>query len=205
MTTYAVDTGALPTRFDLNRIENDEAFVATNGTMQAAGRTGNRWGLVLTWRNAEGTRGRIARAYGALLHGKRHRLRVDVSTTFGYTRAGAGGGSTITVNGAHSAGATSIAMSGTGSVTNWLLKGDLIEINGDLKEVRADVSLAAGAATVEIWPELHEDLSGGEGVDIDTPEGVFYVESSSGFGSGPFPTGWFHESMTLNLIEDILD
>ncbi len=141
------------------------------------------------------------------LGGRRHRLSFDFSN-LGWQRAGAGGGGGVTVTGAHNAGATQVVVGATGTISNWLLLGDLVEIDGELKEIREDVSLSAGAATLEIWPPLHKDMAGGESVDIDTPAGTWYLVSDSGFGASHWRTvtgesDWLHEAITLSLEEDI--
>ena len=202
MTTYTISTDSYIHSFRLVRIDIDDVFEAVTSALQVAGKTGNHWELTLNWENVDANMHRVARSWASRLGGRRHRLKVEFQSALEYERAGIGTGTPQLV-GAHSAGATQLSVDGmSGSITGWLLAGDLISIGNELKEVRADVNVSAGAGTIEIWPELHKNYSDNQGIEITNPVGVFYKKDDSGFGAIPHPT-WL-DSMTLSLKEDVL-
>ncbi len=73
---------------------------------------------------------------------------------------------TVTINGAHSAGDTSVALSSTTlTQTDSLKAGDFVNFLGDHNKtymVTADVDFSGGSATLNIEPGLAIDVSGGE-------------------------------------------
>lgn len=204
MATYSLESGTGVSSYQTSYLSNDEVFTSLSGATQTRGRSGCRWMLTLIWLNATGDRGRIAKNYGPLLNGMRNRLSVNLANV-GYIRVGAGGG-TPTLNGAHSAGATSLTIqAGPISTTDWLKAGDYISVANELKQVTIDVSTnGAGAATVTIFPELHKDYSTAQAVEITSPVGVFYLANAPSWESEPHRNGWMHRNLSLSLIEDVL-
>lgn len=75
---------------------------------------------------------------------------------------------TVTVNGAHTAGDTSIALSSTTlTQTDSLKAGDFVSFAPDHTKVymvTADVDFSSGSATMNIEPGIQVDMSGGEGL-----------------------------------------
>lgn len=73
---------------------------------------------------------------------------------------------TVTINGAHSAGDTSVALSsGSINTTDALKAGDFVNFLGDHNKtymVTSDVDFSSGSATMNIEPGLAVDCSGGE-------------------------------------------
>lgn len=75
---------------------------------------------------------------------------------------------TWTLNGAHSAGATSISIAATGQNLLTLLKGDWFQIGsgltGQLVKVVADTSFSTSVATVTVEPPLRTGYTGGTAI-----------------------------------------
>lgn len=87
----------------------------------------------------------------------------------------------ITVNGAHSVGDSTIALSGFDTSTNDVLKaGDLIKFNGHSKVYMVQDDLnsdSSGNGTVSISPSITETLADAEAVDCDQPVFKVYLNS----------------------------
>ena len=72
---------------------------------------------------------------------------------------------TVTVSGAQSAGARAVNITGTTSATNWLKKGDEIQIGNFLYQSLTDTNVnGSGVCTVDIWPGLRAALTNGQSV-----------------------------------------
>lgn len=204
MTTFTLATG--PSTWVLQEVLNDEMFQAITGAYQVEARTGNRWSLVLTYENMQGTRRKAIEAFRRSLQGRIHRAKVQMST-LGYVRTGSGGGTPLLV-GAHSAGARSLSIDGASiNITNWLTGADYITVGNELKAVTAAVNTnGSGAATISIWPELHQNYSDNAAVNISTPFGVFLQADVPSIGPHtPYQSGEpLLASMMFSLIEDVL-
>ena len=94
--------------------------------------------------------------------------------------------STLLVNGAHTAGDTTIAIDGFGADTAGRLKaGDFIKFSHDkVYMVISDVTPSSGSATVTIEPPLREDLADDSSVTYDDiPFTVYLVNDMQEFGA----------------------
>lgn len=191
-----------PSSFEIEQILNDEQFRDAAGGVWVTGRTGNRWRLALMFANRTGNTRRALWAHIGQLRGTRNRLRVPVSL-IAYTAGGAGGGTPLLV-GAHTAGAVTLSIDGAPtSQVDWLKGGDFITIGNELKMVTGDVDTSGGAATIPIWPELHQNRADNAPVDIATPHGDFFLVESQGIGGVPHPSDWLNPQVTLVLEEDV--
>jgi len=108
----------------------------------------------------------------------------------------------ITVNGAHSVGDSTIALSGFDASTNDVLKaGDLIKFNGHSKVymVQSDLnSDGSGNGTVAISPSLVETLSDTEAVDVDQPNFTVYLDGDVLFSTDA--SGYYDISFNLREV-----
>ncbi len=190
-----------PYSFEWDQIFLDEEFRDSVGAPFVSGRNGNRWLLTLTFNNRTGDLRRSLWGHIFELRGKRNRLRVPLSL-IDYVRGGAGGGTPL-LSSAQNAGATSLPIDGATSVSNWLKSGDFISIGNELKAVTGSVTTSAGAGTIKIWPELHNNQANNAAVDIVTPHGDFFLIDSQGIGGVPNPDDWLDPTVTLVLEEDV--
>jgi hypothetical protein len=108
----------------------------------------------------------------------------------------------ITVNGAHSVGDSTIALSGFDTSTTDVLKaGDLIKFNGHSKVymVQSDLSSdGSGNGTVLISPSLVETLSNTEAVDVDQPNFTVYLSGDVLFSTDA--SGFYDISFDLREV-----
>lgn len=112
------------------------------------------------------------------------------------------------VDGVHSAGDQELDISGgPNSVINWLKAGDYIQIGTgasavlhlNLTDVNTD---GTGDTTLTLWPNLTEDLAGGESITLSSPKGVFRLsQSSSEIIKNPSN---FHRFNTLTAIQKLV-
>lgn len=105
------------------------------------------------------------------------------------------------VNGAHTAGDTTISTDGWAALTACLKSGDFLKFSGHDKVymvVSNVTSNSGGAATVTIEPPLKSDLADGEALDAtDVPFTVRFDSDSSTFNLGTTNLYGF----SVNLIE----
>lgn len=105
-----------------------------------------------------------------------------------------------TLNGAHSAGAASIAITG-GTASGTLLAGDMLGLGGLLLMVAADVTLnGSGAGTVTLVNRLRAAQSGGAAITWNKPTAPFRL-ASSGVSISYSPG--LGEAVSLDLLEAI--
>lgn len=105
-----------------------------------------------------------------------------------------------TLNGAHAAGAASIAITG-GTANGTLLAGDLLGLGGLLLMVAADVTLnGSGAGTVSIANRLRVAQSNGAAITYNKPTAPFRL-ASTGVGISYSPG--LGEAVSLDLLEAI--
>ena len=203
MTNYTLATG--PSSFDLAEILVDRQFRLENGASQTEGRTGNRFGLTLSYEKLAGTRRQTLLQTLALLSGFRHRLVVPLSV-LDYIRTGAGTAGTPLVQGAHSANAVAVIIDGWGlTETGILLAGDWIGIASHFYQVRTDVtSDGSGVATVSIWPGLLTDVANNAAVEVDDPTSVFKRVDNVSYTGRPHVSGALIDSITMSLEQDVL-
>jgi hypothetical protein len=171
MTTYTLSKA--PASFAMHVIDNDDMFTAQNGAIWVQARTGNRWMLNATWR-VYGTAMQAFSAEIDQLMGKRHRLLVPMSK-LKYTRRGVGGGTPL-VNGAHSAGATTLSLKSLpNTVTGILQPNDYIQVGNQLVRATSILTSSGTTGSCSIRPELHKNYSDGASVNYATPGGVFIL------------------------------
>lgn len=206
MTTYDLDTtDYAPTRFSLTPIQTQSVFQSRSGAIQVEAGSGDRWGLSLTWTNLTGAKAGYVRSLIARLATREHRLRVDFDELNYEPQGSYGPADVINLDGGVSVGATSFDFenAGGGSVTGWAKAGDLIDISNHIKVLTADIDTTSGTGTAEFWPPMTEALPDGTSISWGTLYGVFFLTNAPSFGSGPFPGGWLHDSITLELEEDV--
>lgn len=105
-----------------------------------------------------------------------------------------------TLNGAHSAGAASIAITG-GTAGGTLLAGDMLGLGGLLLMVAADVTLnGSGAGTVTLANRLRAAQSNGASITHTKPTAPFRLQ-----GSAPAQqyVGYVAEAVRLDFVEAI--
>lgn len=176
-----------PTTFEFEQVFNDESFVDAAGGIWSAGRTGNRWRLTLTFNNLTGPDRRKVWGHIAELRGRRNRLTVNMST-LAHTNAGVLTGSPLT-DGVQSPGSTSIILkSAPVSVADWIEAGDWISVDGQLKMcTKTAGTTGGGAVTVQIWPEVHEQIATDVAPSYVISPGTYFLVESSGLGGVPHP------------------
>jgi len=147
-----------------------------NNSISTFDRDGEAWAIQMAWADIDGDSRRQLMAYLYKLNGSQHRMTIR---DFGYTRAGAGGGTPL-VNGAAQTGKNLIISGGPTSQTGWLLEGDKIGVAGLLHSVDADVNTdGAGAATIIVSPRIFVAPSHTDAVEIDTPTNSFALDVRS--------------------------
>lgn len=194
---YAPASGGAPMR----RISNDQTFEGITGAVQVSGRTGNRWGMSLTWVRTRADYMAIS-GFFAKVGGKRNRVLVPMSKR-GYTRQGVGGGTPL-VSGAHTAGATTLNLKGLPANTTGILQpGDYIQVGNQLCEVGTILSSTGSPNTygsITIWPELHKNYADGATVNYSTPGGVFIVMSEGDYGMDHAGIGTFSADFVMDIL-----
>lgn len=139
--------------------------------------TGGRWRLILTYPP-------LNRYQAKELQGFLHALEGEVGTFwFGdplmNTPAGIASGTPL-VNGAHSAGATTLSIKGfTPSTTNILRRGDHIQVGDNLYVCKEDAnSNGSGIVTIDISPRIRVAYSDGASVVLSNPKTKFRLENN---------------------------
>jgi hypothetical protein len=116
-----------------------------------------------------------------------------------YTRRADGAGTPL-VNGASQTG-NQLVTDGWTSGTYAFLRGDLFEVNGELKMAVSDAAITAGAATVDFVPELRAAPADNSALTITSPKGIFRLTSpESSWTNQP---GVF-SNFSLEAIEDVI-
>jgi len=203
MTLYTLTTS--PEAFSMRVQSNDQRNISQAGVLQSANRTGNRWMLNMRWR-LPGAEYRTLRGEIGKLQGTRHRLYVPFATKMGYLRGSTVSlGGALTMNGAHTAGTTTIAFKSLPADTaNIIIPGDLMQI-GDFGQLTQCVTALTSVGTTgscTIWPELHKNRSDGDGIGVLDPGGVFILMSDFEIGSEAFGQDWFGE-MSVEMMQDV--
>lgn len=201
----------IPSSWEWTVLSNDEFFTDAAGGIWTRGRVGNRLQFTLLYQNLVGATRRALWAEVMRLNGRRNRLSVDMGL-IGYSRAGAGGGTPV-LSATVDAGATQLPISGGPlSTTGFLLQSDWIAVNGELKMVTADVDTdGAGAATINVWPEVHKDAASATPVQTEPASisGTFVLQDAQGMGAVPngpdadSGSTWLNQSPGLVLEEDV--
>jgi len=178
-------------------VSNQRQFVSPlTGAIQTAQRTGNRWRATLEFANLTGADRAVMQAFLSQLQATANNFYLEDHS---YTRRADGGG-TPRVNGASQTG-NQLVTDGWTSGTYAFLRGDLFEVNGELKMAVADATISAGAATVDFVPELREAPADNSVITISNPKGIFRLTSpESGWSNQP---GVF-STFSLEAIEDVI-
>lgn len=100
-----------------------------------------------------------------------------------------------TLSATAAAGATSLSISTTSG--NTLLKGDMLGVGGQLVQVVADATAAAGVLTVSIRPALRAQVASGQPVTWDKPTSLFIP---SGPVAIPY-NGSMGEGFSVEMVE----
>jgi len=200
MTTYAFPS-ITPNSMTWSLESNTAVYVSPlSGTIQTIDRGGERWRVLMNFRNLTGDDRAELRAFLAKLNGQQHRFTLR---DFSVTNRGAFGGTPLVV-GAGQTG-TSLNIDGASvSVTNWIRAGDMFSVNGDLKMCVADAnSDGGGAVTLTFTPRIVTAPADNAPITTSNPTGVFMLASPvSSWINTPGPVGGFSD-FTIDAIEDI--
>jgi len=188
-----------PVSYELDEIDNDRGFQSQSSALQIEGRTGNRWGLHASFMTDTAARRRSFDGMLAAVKGRRNRIKFILP---GYTPAGSAGGTPL-LNGANSAGATSISVKGLALSTSGIwLAGDYVTIGNQLVQLAGDLdSDGSGNGSVGIWPELHQNYSDGDSIEVAAPYGIFFQASPAKRPENDDPHA---STRSLMLEEDVL-
>lgn len=196
MTTYAFPN-ITPNRTTWEYISNVEAFEsALSRTIQTADRGGEHWRCSLTFNNLRGAERAIMKAFLVRLNGRQHRFTLP---DHALNQRGGLAGSPV-VNGA---GQTGVILNITGCTggADWIMAGDMFEVNGELKMCVVDADEAAGDVSIEFRPRLMTAPPNSDPIEVTAPTGKFMLlESASGWSNDP---GGF-SSLTIVCREDNL-
>jgi len=151
-------------------VSNTQTFTSPlNGTTQTAALPGARWEATLTYTNRDGVEGKKLQAFLTALRGRAGRFYLSPhDSTPNGTAAGSG-----VVNGASQTGGSLITNGWTINQPLLFATGDYIEVNGELKQVSADVaSDGAGNATITFSPDLNQSPPNGAQIISTNPRAV---------------------------------
>lgn len=177
-------------------ISNQRQFISPlSGAIQTAQRTGNRWRATLEFANLTGADRAVMQAFLSQLQATANNFYLEDHS---YTRRADGTG-TPRVNGASQTGNQLVTDGWSGTYA--MLRGDLFEVNGELKMAVADATISAGSATIDFVPELREAPANDALITISNPKGIFRLtapESSWSNQPGVFST------FSIEAIEDVI-
>ena len=180
-------------------VANTQTFTSPlNGATQTAALPGARWGATLTYTNRDGVEAKKLQAFLTSLRGRAGRFYLSPhDSTPNGTAAGSG-----LVNGASQTGGTLITDGWTASQPLLFAAGDYIEVNGELKQVSADVSSdGSGNATITFSPDLNQSPPNGAQIISTNPRAVMRLEDDA-------QSQWSFQSpviyaITLSCVEAI--
>lgn len=204
MTTYTYNLRA-PTSYSLRLVSNTAVARSTlTGAVQTLSRPGERWEYEVSWENLNGDDREDLFGFFARLNGGEHRVKLPL---WGKTQRGTLSGTPL-VNGNGQTGAT-IDINNTGTVTDWIKRGDFLSWGNTFHMATADADSSAGNVTVSIMPKIRTSPSNGAGVTVDIASiyGTFILTSPVDFVTrvGPSSTGGnTFSSLSLTFVEDIL-
>jgi hypothetical protein len=198
--SYTWPTGITPSSSEWRLVANTAAFVSPlTGSTQTLGRGGDRWTCTLTFSALIDPNRRTLMAFISRLRGQANRV---VLPDHAFTRAGTLAGTPL-VKGANQTGSSLLIDGCTSSTT--LLAGDLFTVNGELKMVVADSTVAGGEITVAFTPPLRTSPADNAPVNVTAPTGTFMLASNT-VGWSNNPAGWprIVSSFSLEFVEDIV-
>lgn len=139
---------------------------------------GERWAISLQFLPVVREHAVILETFLLKLRGGVNKVRLG--DPWGSQPRGTNSGTPL-VNGAASAGATTIATKGWAiSTTGQLLPGDYMEISGHLYQVLASAdSDVSGLSTIEVWPRIRDDYADNTVITTVYPRGVFALAEPS--------------------------
>lgn len=178
-------------------VSNQRQFISPlTGAIQTAQRTGNRWMATLEFANLTGADRAIMQAFLSQLTATANNFYLEDHS---YTRRADGAGTPL-VNGASQTG-NELITDGWTSGSYAMRRGDLFEVNGELKMAVADAAITAGAATIDFVPELRAAPADNAAITISNPKGIFRLTAPQASWSnqpGVFST------FSLEAVEDVI-
>lgn len=197
MTAITLPTGFRPDGVALTLLANQRVNTAPfGGSEQAVDLLNDRWAMALTLPMRLQADAAAIEAFLASLRGM-----VNTAALWHFARPvprGTMRGSP-TLNGAHSAGAASIAITG-GTADSTLLAGDMLGLGGLLLMVAADVTLnGSGAGTVSLANRLRAAQSHGAAVSWNKPTAPFRLQRQASVQY----TGVVADQISLDFVEAV--
>ena len=155
-------------------VANTQTFTSPhNGATQTAALPGARWGATLTYTNRDGVEAKKLQAFLTALRGRAGRFYLSPHDS---TPNGTATGSGL-VNGASQTGGSLITDGWGISQALLFAAGDYIEVNGELKQVSADVaSDVSGNATITFSPDLNQSPPDNAQIISTSPRAVMRLE-----------------------------
>ena len=207
MATYQFPSSLTPSTSSWTLVTNTRRFSSplTNAT-QTVARKGTMWRVDLAFNNLTTTDRGALQGFLAKLEGQVNRVLLK---DHAFTRQGAGGGAPL-INGASQTG-SSIILDGVGTVTNYLLAGDLLSFdtgypsttnNPQLHMCTTDVNAVGGAITVAISPPLRTSPPNNAPINITDPESVFMLASDPSWDNRPASS--IVSNFSVTFLQDVL-
>jgi len=166
-----------------------------SGATRTIATPGTRWKFTGSWPNLWGTDRAAAEAFLAQLNGRAGRFYFSPPEYY-YPK---GTARTCTVNGG---GQTGTILNVTMNAFTTLLRGDFIEVNGELKRLTASTTAdSGGGASLSFGPPLRDSPSSGSSVILTAPKATFMLmDDLAGVTVGP---GGYAD-FTIDAVETFL-
>lgn len=158
-------------------VANTQVFTSPlNGATQTSSLPGARWGATLSYTNRGGVEAKKLQAFLTTLRGRAGRFYLSPhDSTPNGTAVGAG-----LVQGVGQSGGSLITDGWTVSQPLLFAAGDYIEVNGELKQISADVaSNASGIATITFSPDLNQSPPNNAQIISTNPRAVMRLEDDN--------------------------
>lgn len=155
-------------------LSNTQTFTSSlNGATQTAMLPGSKWRATLTFANLDTSNARKLQAFLTSLRGRAGKFYLRPADS---TRLGTATGTGVVSGGGQTGGV--LVTSGWDPEQQLLFAaGDLIEVNGELKQVSVDVSSdVTGGATIPFAPDLHQSPPDGAQVRSDNPRVIMRLD-----------------------------
>lgn len=176
MATVDFPAGILPDSEDWTLTFNTQTFVSDlNGATQTQELPGARWSVSMTFGNRSGASARRLRSFVRSLRGRAGRFYVTPADA--EPLGNPSGTGVVSVTG--SAGATQLSTNGWDlNVTNLFRAGDYFEVNGEFKEMTADIdSDGSGNATLIFTPPLRKEATSSLQIRYTNPRCVMMLSA----------------------------
>lgn len=196
MTTYAFPTLSVnPSSMEWWLESNTQVFESPlNNSRQTLEIPGARWNFIYTWDDLIEADWRILSAWLSSLRGQANRFTAsDISRP---SPRGSIAGTPL-VNGASQTGPT-LNIDGVTNGTT-LLKGDLIGVNGELREIIADVTASGGAMALTLDCALRSSPADNAAITVTSPTATFMLTDPSAPRRAMRPP--LRGSFTLQAVE----